>query len=241
MSHIRIPGCLLLIVVLAAVPPAVRADVLYSNPADPSTNYDAFVSQNDGTNAGWQYSSYTLSQDSLVTGVSWQGLYVSENLPDNPPPPDATSFTLSLYASVGGLPGGFLGSETIAVGAGGVQETFVENAPFYFNFQPPETTAAIYDYSVTLPTPFELPGGIQYFGSIVANTTNPVGYPVWAWFSGGDNGPTYASYQDGPTSELSRAFTLYGSVVPEPSSFVMLLFGATTLPFLRKRVSKSNR
>ncbi len=82
---------------------------------------------------------------------------------DNPPPPDSTSFTINVYASAAGTPGGLITGETISVGGSGVQETFNSNDPnFLLGFQT-QTTAAIYDYSADLTNPINLAGGTEYF------------------------------------------------------------------------------
>jgi hypothetical protein len=233
-SNVRLFGLLLLIALRAGVPTTAKADTLYSNPQDYPGSYDAFTSQNDGTNDFALFSSFQLSQNSVVNSISWQGLYVSSDLNANPPAPDSTSFSLSFYSSSGGTPGTFLGGETIGVGAGGVSESFVANDPNFFLGFTTQTTAAIYDYSVNLTTPFALSGGTTYFLSIVANTTNTVGLPYWAWMSGGANGPTYATYATGPLDSLSRTFALSGSAVPEPSSLLMLLAGVAAVSGLRR-------
>jgi PEP-CTERM motif len=86
---------LLLFVGFAAVPGTANADVLYSNPADFPGVYDAWESQNDGSNSpAMVMSSFQFTQTSLVTSVSWQGLYVSTDLSANPPAPDSSSFTI---------------------------------------------------------------------------------------------------------------------------------------------------
>lgn len=215
-----------LVSLFASAGPAQSA-IIYSNASDYPVGYDSYTSQDDGSTTYALFSSFQLAQNSLLTAVDWQGLYVSATLTDNPPPPDATSFTINLYASAAGTPGGFITGETINVG-GGVQETFNSDDPnFLLGFQT-QTTAAIYDYSAVLTNPINLAGSTDYFLSIVANTTNPAGFPYWGWNSGGLHGPTFATYAADPLVDLSRSFTLEGSVsaVPEPASLTLVGMGA---------------
>jgi hypothetical protein len=196
---------------------------LYGNLADYPGSFDVRTSQDDGSNTFPEYSSFQIAQGTLVDALSWQGTYVSSNLAANPPSPDTSSFTIDFYTSAGGVPGALLDSETIGVGSGGVQETFNSDySNFFVGTSSSPTTAAIYNYNVTLPTSVELSADTQYFVSIVANTTNPVGSPYWGWNSGGANGPTYGNGSNSPTSQLSRAFTVVGwelaPVIAGPSS-----------------------
>ncbi len=225
-GHARHFGPLLVIVALATVPATARSSgVLYSNPSDyPGSSWVSWDSLYDGTSGYVLFSSFQLTQSSLISSLSWQGDYCSNDLAANPPSADSTSFSLDFYTSAGGVPGAFLSGETVGVGGGGVQETLLGNDSILLGFVTP-TTASFYDYSVNLPTPISLSGGTTYFLSIVANTTNPVGLPYWQWMSGGYNGPTYSSYSSGPQASSSRTFTLEGSAVPEPSSLVLFVLG----------------
>jgi hypothetical protein len=98
-----------------------------------------------------------------------------------------------------------------------------------------QTTAAIYDYSANQTTPFEVTRKTALFLVIVANTTQPAGYPYWAWMSDGCIGPPYSNDSGGPVSDLSRTFTLADSAVPEPSYVVLLALGVAGICSLRKR------
>ena len=228
MSMRRCLAHLLLLIGLTVGSSTTNAAVNFSNPPDYPGAYNSLTSQNDSGINFPQYSPFTLSSAGNITAATWQGLYVSNVLANNPPSPDSSSFTLSIYNDVGGVPGSAVSSNTINVGlaAGDVHETFNSFDNNFFLGGVTLTSAALYDYAVNLPSPVTLSGSTPYWFSVVANTTNGFATPFWGWNSGGTtNGPTYNPFFTDP---LARTFSLTeSSSVPEPASF--LVWGALGL------------
>jgi len=206
-------GVAVLVAFTFMVAAPLSAGILYSQPYDGTGGL--FASQNDTTggngNFATVYDNFTLSGGGSINTVNWTGGYF------NPGPPGTiTAWTVSFYTDNIGQPGSLLYS---ANAAGNGNETGTSN-PF--------------SYSLTLTTPFAAGAGTQYWLSVVPDLGFP---PQWGWgtATGGDG----ISYQDyfGSRSQLENdfAFSLEGTIVPEPVSMVLVGSALASLALRRRR------
>jgi hypothetical protein len=182
---------------------------------------------------GRMYDNFTLSNGAVVTRVTWQGGYYG--------PPQAgniISFELTLWSqdSMGG-PGTQLATRLVT---GNANETSVGSE------LGTGATAAdgnlVFNYSANI-APLSLAAGFNYWFSIVADLDynnvplDPIGNPTvgaWGWHTAKDGFGDGASVQDYYTSATTYdrsvinndlAFTLEGTVVPEPPSIMLFCSG----------------
>jgi hypothetical protein len=234
---------------------AARADILFQNPSDYGgpTGYNAFASQISlGTgNSQVLYSEFSLSSSIPVGGIQWQGAYVNE-FASPAPTPTAIGFDFFIYQGDATAPnlGNLLYDNFIGIGngtSGFVQENFNSNDPNFFLTNGIQTTAAVYDYSVSIPPTTLLPLNTPLWLSIVAITPNDLGSPDWAWNSGGSASGlgTFFNFNGNGLSgplDRDRTFTITGlRSVPEPASLISCAIGGlTAIGFgLRRRKAKA--
>ena len=195
------------IAALTLIFPAHGAAPLYTQTSDfPGST--AIASQTDINGVGdvnAAYDNFTLTDPAVITGISWRGGYV---LPANPVA--MASFTVSFYGTTGaGEPDTVtVLNENIVPGNAG--ETLVGTNS--------SRTVRLFDYQLTLPTPFVASAGTKYWMSIVADKAGTL--PQWGWSSGtGGDGIMYAeSVTLGGVVRrrlaFDLAFTLSGTNVP---------------------------
>lgn len=199
-----------------------KAATLYSQLS--ITDGQFFASQNDAGGFGnfaTTYDNFKLTGNGSVSGVSWVGGYF--NPPAHGP---IAGFTISFWADNAGQPGALLQATTVP---GTANETA----------SVPNINGLEFIYSATLSSPFLATAGTPYWLSVEPDINFP---PEWGWQAG--SGGDVKSYQDffGSRSlhSVDTAFTLVGSLVPEPSQLAagaLLLAGAVGFT-LRRRLSK---
>jgi hypothetical protein len=188
-----------------AITPAQADPVVYSQ----TSNFPAsafFFSTNDLSPNNLDsavYDNFTLTNNSLVTDVHWQGAYAIATTPGN------TLFTVTFWSDNAGQPGSVLLTENFV----GANETLLGNDA---------AGTPTFNYAVDLTAPFLATGGTQYWLSVVANLNVP---PVWGWHDGIGDGLGFVDFLGTRIPIVAdRAFELTGTV-PEPASLSLLALG----------------
>ena len=187
-----------------------------------------YTSQNDVALSdpviGKVYDNFRLAYATYVTKINWVGAYSSLSVGLNP------TFEINFYQDgVGGAPGSQIGT-TLTVAA---TETAQSDAGYFL-------------YSATI-APVELLGSTNYWLSIMANVSDAVdswGFAITdaavdpslrgsAQFYGGTlyKYPSTVGSDQFPTVDF--AFSLEGTVVPEPSSIILLVTSSIAIFGLR--------
>jgi hypothetical protein len=201
-----------------AAPALAGAETLYSQPYAETANGGYFASTPGGF---LQYDSFALSQNATIESVSWYGVDLNELL--NWTPVNPTSFTVTISADAGGVPGTQLSFSLIGDSAGAT-DTGIDLMGLN-----------LYRFSGTLATPFQATAGTTYWIGISDPTTNA----NWFWASGGGADGVHMGVVGGVPSSFAddMSFTLQGTVgaVPEPASGALMLLGAAALAAARAR------
>jgi streptogramin lyase len=191
--------------VLALALPARGEIQLYAQPSD-FPNSSAISSQTDTNGVGdptTAYDDFTLANAATITRITWRGGYV---LPANPVA--ISTFTVTFYGTTGaGEPDtATVLNENIVPGNAG--ETLVGTNT--------SKTIRMFDYQLTLPTPFAANAGTKYWMSIMADKNGTL--PQWGWGTGtGGDGIMYADAVTGRRRlTFDLAFTLRGTNAPPP-------------------------
>lgn len=202
--------------------PFVKTSV--NDPIIGVTNY--YTSQYDAADPviGKVYDNFRLAYATYVTKINWVGAYSSLSIGLNP------TFEINFYQDgAGGAPGPQIGT-TLTVAA---TETAQSDAGYFL-------------YSATI-APVELLGGTNYWLSIMADVSDAVdswGFAITdaavdpslrgsAQFYGGTlyKYPSTVGSDQFPTVDF--AFSLEGTVVPEPSSIILLVTSSIAIFGLR--------
>lgn len=194
------------------------------------------------------FENFTLSAETILTGIDWSGVYAE-------PLPAAlsdTDFVVEIWGSTGGVPD--LSGPILAwtfeggpvAGTGGADLDVTPNGIVSNSTGTQVGGGPGFDYMAAIGG--TLAAG-EYFISIVADqnfdNAAPVVDPEWIWHVGsGTDGfyaadftndpagtPAYGIFQPG----FNLAFELKGSVVPEPATSLLALFGFAGLGMFRKR------
>lgn len=198
---------------------------------------NVYVSQNDVTFdspvIGEVFDNFRLASPTSVTTINWVGAYSFLTVGINP------TFEINFYQDgVGGMPGSRIGTTLSAVAA---TETAQSDAGYFL-------------YSANIASVVLL-GGTNYWLSVMANVRDSVdswGMAITnaavdpsllgsAQFYGGDlyQYPSTVGPDQFPTVDF--AFSLQGTIVPEPSSIVLLVTSSIAIfglrPIRRRKLS----
>jgi hypothetical protein len=205
-----------------AAPALAGAETLYSQPYAETANGGYFAST---PGSFLQYDSFALSQSATIESVSWYGVDLNELL--NWTPVNPTSFTVTISADAGGVPGAPLSFSLIGDSAGAT-DTGIDLMGLN-----------LFRFSGTLATPFQAVAGTTYWIGISDPTTNA----NWFWASGAGADGVHVGVIGGAPSSFTddMSFTLQGTVgaVPEPASGALLLLGAGVLAARARRQPRS--
>lgn len=196
------------------------------------------------------YDNFTLGAAWNITGIDFTGVY-AEALPAAL---SDTDFVIEIWNDASGTVDTSAAVATFvleggpAAGTGGADLTVTQLAHVS-----PATASAVgggeaFHYEGIVATTTLGPG--NYWISIIADQTfgnvHPIVDPEWMWHLGTGPGDGFSAYDrlfDDPTDPISGtlqadkdlAFALKGSLVPEPSSIMLGLFGFAALGLLRRR------
>jgi hypothetical protein len=159
---------------------------------------------------------FQFAQNSSVGNLTWWGGNYG-------PSASSDSFTVQLYADVGGQPGGLLSGFAVgnitATPTGG----YVNDPDLYPEFR----------YSATLQTPFLAQAGTTYWLSI---TYSPTGTWLWEASSSTDiNSGVQRSYNGGAWEPYYDRTAMQLVVVPEPSSALLLAVAVAVSVIISRR------
>lgn len=179
-------------------------------PVGGGTSIEARTSQapTNGSAPSEVLDEFSLASAASITTLRWQGIYCTAV--DNAPAPAATAsaFVVSIYADAAGSPNLAtpLLRQTYPIANTG--QTLTRNWSGLTCTGGNNTTWAVYDYSITLPSAFAAAAGTRYWLSVQAVTPS---YDVyWGWRDGRlDNNYSLQCFQGTCTSyTVDRAFAL---------------------------------
>ena len=231
------------VLVLTSAPS--RADLLYSQPAASPIES---IAGNDAATGFDTFEYFTIPQTSLVTSITWQGVYWDQSASTGVIPrdfdPSATDFALFLYSAPDGYTCLQPACDSVNF-AGARLVGFDSLTPFWANetfagFQPTSTVnesgystgpidLLLFNYQDNLTTPLDLPAGgyLLDIEPLIPSQNRFKWY--WAGGTSGDGRSFLLASNSFDVVPGDEAFTLSGSVVsqtPEPSSMPVLAIGA---------------
>ncbi len=164
------------------------------------------------------FDDFSLTQNYVVTGVTWQGFYRDSVTNGYPVVPNTSTWYIGLFSA----PGVVLNDEAASPAA--VTATFLGTSTFVPESGNPQPVD-VFEFAYTFANPILLNAGATYWFSPFSVSLDS-GAILFDWIQGlggnnyslqlGVNAPNYDRYDD-------RAFTLQGgNPVPEPSSLMLL-------------------
>ncbi len=194
-------------------PPAPVVNTV--NPAGSATNRDARTSMKGTVGNGTQtFDDFIASTAATITQVTWQGIYCVENPNQPAPTPTAQSFLVGFYADNNNSPNQNAPLSTGTYQLARVAET-ADATPNGTCGSATPTGIGVYNYAVTLDTPFNAAAGVRYWVSVMANVnynfTNSATFVYWGWRSGtANNNRSIQIAPNGAVTEYAsdRAYSL---------------------------------
>jgi hypothetical protein len=195
--------------------PTTPSSTLFAQAPFYPNAYDSQTSQAPVASGGvlpvQVFDDFTLTSAGNVVTVTWQGQYDTCLSGGVQPVPAAvaTAFVVNIFANNGGAPSGsLLNGATYPVGQ--TNQTFVaSNTTFQCVGFPGLSTAAVYNYSLKLNTPFAAAANTRYWLGIQAITPD---YSIfWSWNAGAP-GNNFSEQISGGVTNLfatDRTFSLF--------------------------------
>ena len=188
----------------------------------------------DGGTTGFVTSDrISIAQSTQVDRVSWVGAFIdTQNTANNPVPPAADRWILSIAADAGGNPGATTDSVTLDFAQ--ASATLLGSASLAG--QP----VNVYRFTADLIDPLLIAGGAEQWFSVVAE--NALQRAGFAWMSG-SGGDGLARQQQlgggllGPYTD--RALTLEGQTVPEAPTLALLAIALVAAAYRRAHLPRS--
>lgn len=224
---------------------AQAPSVLFSQSPDYPSAFSAWTSSTPLTSfftQGFQtFDDFTLPQTALINTIQWQGLYIDLGTPtNNPIAPNPFAWGISFATDAGGVPGVTL---TQIFSPFAVVQSFAGQAFIAGSI------VNVYNFSLTMATPFVAQAGTRYWFSPISVQPNANTLYAWMTGAGGTNGSgvshQYLLTASGRSLEGTRgdmAFTLIGAAAPEPPTATLLLLSLLGMgQVYRSRQSRLHR
>lgn len=204
---------------------AKASEVVYSQPQQGGTaagisltqggNQFAFADRRRADN-------FTLTAESAIESVRFWGgtesdFFGASNISN------ISSFNIRFYSDTGGLPGGIIAEYTASLAA--TNPVIIPGQSVGF------LNASMYQFEITLTSAVGLDPGTQYWISVAASVSQPVGLNAegWQWASSGSGDGVIAQDNfngDGffvnTNVQRDAAFELVGTVIPNPGTLGLL-------------------
>ncbi len=232
MKRLIIGVAMLAVLALLFAGNQASGDVLYSQPARPlSTGGYVWTTQLKPSGAGpTVWDDFAISNDSIIDAVDWYGSWYGADAGETSEP-NLAAWTVGIYEDNEGLPGDVIHEQMLPLAN-------VDSLLRGFHTHNGKNIAAYKQSANISPVPL-VPGTYWLLTRATLITEPPFG---WNW------DPTVGSISEGSAIQQfsasgspfmerpgNRAFTIYGTVVPEPGSLVLLLGALGLVPLLRRR------
>ena len=189
------------------IPTTSRSTVV---PASTTGYVEARTSQivSNGALPAEVFDDFTLTGNSTIRTVGWQGIYCVQSPNAAAPAPTATAFKVSFYPDLAGRPNTAAPVQTATYTLAQTAQTFDKNVTGLTCGTAANTTWPFYSYTVTLATPFVAAAGTKYWMSVQAFTPS---YDVyWGWRDGTPDNNSSLQLFNGTytTYAIDRAYSL---------------------------------
>ncbi|MCE4555290.1 PEP-CTERM sorting domain-containing protein [Roseateles cellulosilyticus] len=205
---------------LAVFATHAHAGLLYQQSAAPSPG-SSWTSHFAAGEGGYQtFDDFSVGSNARVDHVAWHGTYLTVEAGGlKGAAPNTDSWTVEFWSGDAAGPQNKLYSQDISTAL--VTSSSSGSVPWG------GTTIDLYDFSVDLPTPFEVAADDRYWFSVVSKAGAFL--PFFSWTDAEAPGDSQQRMSDGLGNVVAgferggnRAFALSGAEVPEPGSMALV-------------------